>query len=226
MIAETEQTAGDRLPIGGSLLQSRLAEAAIELFYAQGAVATTVREITAACGLSGGALYNHFASKEELLYVLVRDIHLRVDSQLADVLAGAGDDPAANLAAAVRFLVAQTAGLRKQSRVANREFASLTGDQRQEVRVIRRQLRDRLTDILLAGAGQGTFTLTGGADRGAATLTAGVISTMCVHISEWTQENYPLSLTDLQDRFVLMALRLAGALPSEPTGLAGAARPD
>jgi AcrR family transcriptional regulator len=200
----------DRLPIGGTALQCRLAEAAIELFYSQGAHGTSVREITAACGLSPGALYNHFTSKEQLLYVLVRDIHLRFDAQLAAALASAGPDPVALLAATARTIIAHTAGRRKPSRVANREFTALTGSRRQEIITLRRQSRDRLTAILLAGSEAGAFALTGGDDRGAATLAAATIGNMCVNVSAWTQENYPLSLGQLQDRYVEMALRLAG----------------
>ncbi|HEX3795683.1 MAG TPA: helix-turn-helix domain-containing protein, partial [Acidimicrobiales bacterium] len=37
----------------------RLLKAADTLFYSQGAPATTVREITNACGLTPGAMYNH-----------------------------------------------------------------------------------------------------------------------------------------------------------------------
>lgn len=210
-MSENEPLPGDRLPIGGSALQRKLAEAAIELFYAQGALATTVREITGACGLTPGALYNHFSSKEHLLYVLIRDIHLQVDQQMAATLASAGPDPAGQLAATVRFLVAHTAGYKKQSRVANREFTVLTGARRREIRDIRRQLRDRLTGILFDGASQGSFSLVGGNDMAAATLCSGTISNMCVHISEWTLEHYPLGIADLQDRYAQMALRLAGA---------------
>src|SRR3954451_15678129 len=68
------------LPTGGSPLQQRLAAAAVELFYRQGALATSVRQITEACGLTPGALYNHFESKDQLLYVVVRDIHLRLET--------------------------------------------------------------------------------------------------------------------------------------------------
>jgi TetR/AcrR family transcriptional regulator, cholesterol catabolism regulator len=210
MPADNEPLTGGQLPIGGSPLQRKLADAAIELFYARGALATTVREITGACGLTPGALYNHFSSKEDLLYVLVRDIHLQVDEQMAAVLASAGPDPAVQLASTVRFLVAHTAGFKKQSRVANREFTVLTGSRRAEIRAIRRQMRDRLTGILLDGAKQGAFSLVGGNDKPAATLCSGTISNMCVHISEWTLEHYPLGIADLQDRYAQMALRLAG----------------
>jgi TetR/AcrR family transcriptional regulator, cholesterol catabolism regulator len=206
-----EPLTGDQLPIGGSPLQRKLADAAIELFYVRGALATTVREITGACGLTPGALYNHFSSKEHLLYVLVRDIHLQVDEQMAAALASAGPDPAVQLASTVRFLVWHTAGFKKQSRVANREFTGLTGNRRAEIRALRRQMRDRLTGILLAGAEQGEFSLVGGSDQAAATLCSATIINMCVHISQWTLEHYPLGITDLQDRYAQMALRLAGS---------------
>jgi TetR/AcrR family transcriptional regulator, cholesterol catabolism regulator len=210
MTAAASSQNDDRLPIAGTALQCKLAAAAIELFYARGSMATTVREITAACNLTPGALYNHFTSKDHLLFVLVRDIHRQVDTQMAAVLAAVGPDPVLQLTAVVRLLVAHTAGYKKQSRVANREFALLTGTRRAEVRDLRRQMRDRLAGILLAGAQSGTFDLTGGNDVAAANLCSGTISTVCVHISEWTLESYPLALTELQSRYVEMALRLAG----------------
>jgi len=211
MTAVTSTQLGSRLPIGGTTLQARIAEAAIDLFYERGAAGTTVRDITSACGLTAGALYNHFASKEDLLFILIRDVHLQVEEQLVIALASAGHEPADQLAFAVQLLVAQAAGLRKESRVANREFTRLTTARRQEIVAIRRRLRDRLTDVLGAGAEAGTFTLIGTEDRGDAALTANVIATMCSNISEWTRRNYPMSMTDLQHRYVQMALRLVGA---------------
>ena len=213
MTADTPPQPGARLPIGGTNVQAKIAEAAINLFYARGAAATTVRDITSACGLTPGALYNHFASKDQLLYVLVRDVHLRVDAELITALARAGDRPACQLAAGVRLLVAQAASQRKESRVANREFTALTSAGRQEVIAIRRRMRDRLTDVLEAGTQNGTFTLTGTQDRAAAALTANVIATMCANISEWTRDNHPMTMADLQDRYVQMALRLVGFAP-------------
>lgn len=213
-MTEPQFPRGDDLPIGGTALQRRLAEAAVELFYAHGATATTVRDITGACGLTPGALYNHFSSKEDLLYVLVRDVHLQVNEQLTAVLADAGPEPATQLSAMVRLLVAHTAGFKKRSRVANREFTALTGARRQEVRALRRQLRDRLGATLLAGAEQGAFNLAGGNDAPSATLAAATISNMCVHISEWTLEHYTPGIPDLQERFDVMALRIAGARPA------------
>jgi AcrR family transcriptional regulator len=211
MSADFEPPPDDRLPMDGTALQCRLAAAAIDLFYAQGVQGTTVRQITGACGLTPGALYNHFTSKDHLLYVVIRDIHFAVDREMASTIASAGPEPAEQLAATVRLLVSHTAGYKRRSRVANREFTLLTGPRREEVRAIRRRIRDRFTEILMAGAEQGTFDLAGGNDRAAATLASATISNMCVHISEWTLEHYPLGTAELQDRYAFMALRLAGA---------------
>ncbi len=210
-IAGSHLDFGDPLPIGGTAIQTRLAEAAIELFYERGALATTVRDITHACGLTPGALYNHFASKDQLLYLVVRDIHRQVDEQLGVLLQASAGDPATQLTAAVKFLVSHTAGFKKRSRVANREFTLLTGSRRQEVTELRRQLRDQFAEVILAGARQGQFRLVGGTNIGAATLHAATITTMCVRISEETLRNYPLTMSDLQDLHAELALRMVGA---------------
>jgi AcrR family transcriptional regulator len=211
IVAESLPDLGDPLPTGATDIQARLAEAAIELFYERGAQATTVKDITGACGLTPGALYNHFASKDHLLHLVVRDIHRQVDDHLAALLASADDDPVTQLTAAVGLLVFHTAGFKKRSRVANREFTRLTGSRRLEITTLRRQVRDRFAGIILTGARQGSFSLVGGNDMAAATMHAATITTMCVRISEWTLENNPLGIGALQDRYAELALRMVGA---------------
>jgi TetR/AcrR family transcriptional regulator, cholesterol catabolism regulator len=199
------------LPAGGSEIQQRLAAAAVELFYRQGALATSVRQITEACGLTPGALYNHFDSKDQLLYVVVRDIHLRLESVLTAARAAVTGDPVAELSAIVAVYVARHSEHRETARVANREFPLLTGEHYDEVVAIRRRLRDSVVDVLLAGQKKQVFDLVGGGDRAAAVLTALPILDMCVHISEWFHEHRPLSHADLEARYVGLALRMAGA---------------
>ncbi len=184
-------------------------DAALELFYQQGALATTVREITQACGLTPGALYNHFASKEELLYTLVWDLHVRLERRVESAQAECAGDPVAELCAIVRTYVDVHSHRREGSRVANREYTLLTGERLREIVAIRRRMRDRLVAVLEAGERQGYF------DLGCAspTLTAIAILDMCIHISEWFRTEGPLSSAELGDRYVEMALRVAGARP-------------
>ncbi|MGH3321604.1 MAG: TetR/AcrR family transcriptional regulator [Streptosporangiaceae bacterium] len=206
---------GQPIPAALSDQGQRLAEAAVDLFYRQGALATTVRQITRACGLTPGALYNHFSSKEELLYTVVRDIHLRLEASVAGAQAGAAGDPVAELMAIVRVYVDRHAHHKRDARVANREYTLLTGEWRSEVVAIRRRLRDRLAGVLMDGQARSLFNLVGGDDRASATLMAATILDMCIHVSEWFHESKPLATAELQDRYAAMALRLTGA-PESP----------
>jgi AcrR family transcriptional regulator len=58
--------------------RARIERAALEQFAAKGVDAATTREIAAAAGLSEGALYRHFASKEEIAQSLFATIHERL----------------------------------------------------------------------------------------------------------------------------------------------------
>jgi AcrR family transcriptional regulator len=183
-----------------------LTAAAVDLFYEQGARATTVREITKACGLTAGALYNHFTSKEELLYTVVRSSHLMLEELVVAAQSEAGG-PAGQLAAIVRVYVEQHARHRKSSRVATREYAALGEERRAEIVEIRRRLRDRLTRVVEHGEREGVFDLGG---VSAATV-ARAISDMCVHVSAWFHEGQPLTIGELQDRYAVLAMRMVGA---------------
>ncbi len=88
----------------------RLLEAADKLFYSQGVPATTVREITSACGLSPGALYNHFNSKDDLLYVLVGHRHLRLERDIIAAQKLAAGNPVSEFVAIIGVYVRAHAG--------------------------------------------------------------------------------------------------------------------
>ena len=74
-----------------------------------------------------------------------------------------------------------------------------------------------------AGAAAGRFAISGGTDRASVMLAASTILDMCVHSTEWLREDGPLSVSELQDRYVVMALRIVGADPEErpPPGVEG-----
>ncbi len=196
----------------------RLLAAADELFFRQGARATTVREITGACGLTPGALYNHFSSKEDLVYELVVHRHRRLDEDVAAALEAAGPEPVDRLSAMVSIYVVTHVRGRRGARVANREYRDLTGARLDEVVAIRRQLRDRLVGILLDGEADGVFSLPGGRGRPAAVIAAAAILDMCVHVSEWLTEGKSYSLGDLEAQYVTMARRLVSARDERPQG--------
>lgn len=54
--------------------KQRILEESARLFLSQGFNETSIRQIGAAAGVTSGALYKHFASKEEILEVLVNPV--------------------------------------------------------------------------------------------------------------------------------------------------------
>ena len=58
--------------------KARIEKAALDLFVAHGVDAATTREIAAAAGVSEGAIYRHFDSKDELAAAMFLSIHSRL----------------------------------------------------------------------------------------------------------------------------------------------------
>lgn len=56
----------------------RIARAALDLFVQDGFDAATTRQIAARCNLSEGAIYRHYASKDDIARELFLDIHTRL----------------------------------------------------------------------------------------------------------------------------------------------------
>lgn len=56
----------------------RIARAALDLFVQDGFDAATTRQIAARCGLSEGAIYRHYASKDDIARELFMSIHTRL----------------------------------------------------------------------------------------------------------------------------------------------------
>jgi AcrR family transcriptional regulator len=53
--------------------EKKILEAALELFFKKGYAATSIGEITSSVGMTKGALYSHFKSKDELLHRLFQE---------------------------------------------------------------------------------------------------------------------------------------------------------
>ncbi|WP_375496948.1 TetR/AcrR family transcriptional regulator [uncultured Jatrophihabitans sp.] len=188
----------------------RLLAKAATLFDRNGVGQTSVRDITRACGLSPGALYNHFGSKDDVLHVLVCHGHDNLDRRLQQAAAAAGSTCRAQLAAFVEAYVLAHLEHPRLAQLVRREYTYLSDDRREEVIRKRRQLRQRLARMIADGERDGEFTLIGGTDR--ATRSAVMILDMCSRTSEWYHpDRGGTTVGQLADRYVQASLRLVGA---------------
>jgi AcrR family transcriptional regulator len=79
----------------------RIETAAVQLFVDKGVAETTVRDIARAVGLSEGAMYRHFASKDELVWHLFERHYVEFAGRLG-TLASAESSTRGKLAAMIR----------------------------------------------------------------------------------------------------------------------------
>lgn len=185
--------------------RARLVEAALELFGTQGFHATSVKAIADEAGLTKGALYHHFASKDELL----REIHDEyVDHQLRefDRIVAEYDDPRTQLEQLIHSILASVDRFRRNVTVFFQERRYLTGEHFEAVKAKRDRLDRGFRDVIDRGMAEGVFR----EDLDARAVTLGIIG-MCAWTYQWLQPGGPLSAADVADNYARMVLD--GLLP-------------
>lgn len=136
---------------------SRITEAALELFYERGYHGTSVRDVAVACGLTTGAMYNHFGSKDALLFAVIKAGHVELDAEIDAAMssdAATATDLLHRLAYATTLYNARAYRL---ARIANDEYRYLSGPELAEILTIRRRVRSRFEDVIRRGIGTGEF---------------------------------------------------------------------
>ncbi|MGY1604714.1 SACE_7040 family transcriptional regulator [Geodermatophilus sp. SYSU D00815] len=85
--------------------REQILRAAARLFAERGSRSVGVDDIGAAVGVTGPAIYRHFAGKDAMLAEMLLRISERLLTGGAEVVAAAGGDPAAQLRALIDFQV-------------------------------------------------------------------------------------------------------------------------
>ncbi len=194
-------------------MRRRILDEAARLFYEEGFPASSVRKITAACGVTAGSLYNHYASKEEVLYAILTRAHEDSERALEDALLGAGDRPERQLAELVRAVTRFHTERRVEGIVARTEWRHLPPEQAREVLDAQRRVRRLFERTLERGLATGAFRLD---DRPAPVpvdIVAKAILDMCINAGQWFRPARSLSAAQLADHYAFLALQLAGADP-------------
>lgn len=185
--------------------------AAFIQFAERGYPVVTVRDIMKACGLTQGALYNHFKSKDELLHDIIASTQGELERLCEQAVAEAGDDPRDKLAAFVRAYVMRHCRLRVEALVANREIGWLDAGRVADIRRSRRAIRDVVVKILSQGLERGVLDPPRIDGRHDLKATAMALLDQCTHISMWYGPGGDLAEEQMAKLYVEMALRSAGA---------------
>ncbi|MQA09715.1 MAG: TetR family transcriptional regulator [Pseudonocardiaceae bacterium] len=181
--------------------------AALAEFAVHGYHGTTVRRIAKRAGLSAAGLYHHYQSKQDMLVAVMNrgldDLTVQLESEVEHV----GTDPVDRLVRIVEVLALFHTQRTKEAFVAWTEVRSLEPANRGRV-VAKRDRIQRLADAAVEdGVASGAFLNEFPRDS------SRFIASMCVSIVQWYKPDGPLSPSEVAERLVVSALRLAGYAP-------------
>jgi TetR/AcrR family transcriptional regulator, cholesterol catabolism regulator len=188
--------------------KARIVQTAQALFAQNGYDGTSLKMIAQRVGGSTPALYWHFKSKDELYLAAIEK--MLVD--FLDAVRGAvrSSEPLARfgeyVAAHVRFqlerrdeagIYAQTVGMRTLTH-------SLPPEHRDTIVALQRSYVDDLRQVLLTGREQGDFSFDD------VRVTAFAVITLCEYVHAWYNPDGPLSVEDVVNHYVKLAVRMVG----------------
>jgi AcrR family transcriptional regulator len=130
--------------------------AAADVFVARGFDAATTREIGERAGVLSGSLYHHFETKEEMLFILVRDVYSEILVSHEELLTAPG--PAAErlrllVEAHVQHLIANLA----RTTLALHEFRSLSDEHRTTIGEAEARYVAIVTELIDQGRADGSL---------------------------------------------------------------------
>lgn len=180
-----------------------LAYSALNEFDKHGFHAASTRAICSSAGLSTGALYAHFRSKEEILFWWINLGHTAGLQIIEDTIQS--DGPAvARLARFVREFTALCTKNPIATRVAERELNALSDEHFQEIIAKRRRLNRLITTLIEQGISEKSIAPS---DVRLATLT---VLTYTQTIVRWYGAAEPYDQNKVTDNVCKAILRICG----------------
>jgi len=119
--------------------REQILQAAAQLFAERGSRAVGVDDVGAAVGVTGPAIYRHFASKDAMLAEMLLRISERLLSGASEVVARAGDDVVVQLRSLIAFQVDFALANPALITVQDRDLGSLADDDAAQVRRLQRR---------------------------------------------------------------------------------------
>lgn len=178
----------------------RLVDAATRLFAEKGFETTSVQEVVAAAGVTKGAMYHYFQSKDDLLYEIYhRVLELQIE-RLDLILNGPGQLPDRLHAAAADVVLTSIANL-DDTIVFFRSMHLLSPEKQATVRAERRRYHERFRAAVEEGQRTGLFR-----DDVSADLVVNYHFGSVHHLGSWYRKRGRLSAQRVADDFARLLL--------------------
>lgn len=190
--------------LSGSKAAARIRAAAVAAFAENGYGGTTTRDIAARLGLSPAAMYPHYRSKEELLFAVSYEGHLKC-VELLTAADPTDEPPAERLTAVVRAFTRWHATHHERGRVVQYELTALSAEHYREIVALRRRVSRIVKRIVRAGAEDGSFVVP---DVEGVNL---AINSLCVDVCRWFPGRGFDDPDTVAELYAELALRLVGA---------------
>ncbi|GAA2668157.1 TetR/AcrR family transcriptional regulator [Streptomyces lunalinharesii] len=179
----------------------RLLATATRLFAEQGYDRTSVQEIVDAAGVTKGALYHYFGSKEDLLHEVYGRV-LRLQQERLDRFADADAPVEQRLRDAAADVVVTTIENLDDTKIFFRSMHHLSPEKDKQVRAERRRYHERFRALVEEGQHTGVFSADVPAD-----LVVDYHFGSVHHLGTWYREDGPLSPQQVADHLAGLLLR-------------------
>jgi AcrR family transcriptional regulator len=141
---------------GSPSIPERLMRVSVELFAEHGYAQTSVQQIVDAAGVTKGALYHYFSSKDDLLFDIY-DRLLSLQKEHLDEIVGRGQGTEETLRLACEDVIVTSIESLNEATVFFRSQHMLAADRQSEVKRRRRSYNDLFESILERGQAEGLF---------------------------------------------------------------------
>lgn len=186
--------------IEGQTVPERLIDVARRLFAEQGFESTSVQDVVRAAGVTKGAMYHYFSSKDDLLHEIYARV-LRMQMERLESVVAQDLPPAERVHAAAADVVATTIESLESTTIFFRSLHQLSVAKQQEVRRERRRYHQTFRALIEEGRADGTFRVDVSAD-----LCVDYFFGAVHHLPTWWKPEGRLSGTDVGRSFADLLL--------------------
>jgi AcrR family transcriptional regulator len=184
----------------------RIIQASLQLFATKGFEATSIRDIAMAAEVTSATLYYYIKNKEDFLLSIMERGLKPLLHNAKDILSHY-ETPEQRIAALVQMHVMAHGVNRLSALVIDTEFRALHGENKDAIRILRKEYEQIWQTVIKEGKEEGTFLFSEDSK-----LTTFALLEMCTGVVHWYSPKGNLSLIEISNNFANIALRLLGAV--------------